>query len=132
MLTAALLTHVSMRPNRSMARVARVSTCDQSLTSVTTASALPPSRSISAASVRSASSLRAAATTEAPFLELAEAVELVQDVARDGLQFLDLFALRHRAPPFDGSWSDQPPVTVHVARLHPRVRRVVRITHEQA
>ena len=64
--TPALLTSVSIRPNRSAAFSINLSTWVGSETSVRTASASPPCPSISPTSSRSRSSRRPAATTCAP------------------------------------------------------------------
>src|SRR6185437_1113281 len=65
-MTAAALTHTSIRPNASPARWASACTAASSVTSVGTASARPPARSHSWAAARSDSSVRAASTTLAP------------------------------------------------------------------
>ena len=62
----ASLTQVSIRPKCSTAACASRWTCGHSATSVATARALPPDRSISAATSFSAASSRPASTTLAP------------------------------------------------------------------
>src|SRR4051812_12490098 len=106
---AALLTQVSMRPNRCTAAAARACTWSHSATSVTTARARPPARSLSAAAFSRASRLRAARTTAAPFSQRSAAVARpMPDEApvttttwsRSGLVMMELSSIHQRPDRF--------------------------------